>query len=82
MDQQQKTTSLAEELQRAIAASGMSLNQIGKASGVSQAQLSRFMRGARTLTLPAADRLCGFFNLRLTRVPRSDVEGSEEGGAS
>ena len=81
MNQPQKSTSLAEELQRAIAESGISLNQIGKASGVSQAQLSRFMRGTRTLTLPAADRLCGFFNLRLTRVPRPDAEGSEKGGA-
>lgn len=71
---------LSEGLQRAIAASGMSLNQIGKAAGVSQAQLSRFVRGDRTLTLPVADRLCGLFGLALTRAAGADAGSVLRGG--
>jgi transcriptional regulator with XRE-family HTH domain len=79
-----QTTSLTAELRKAIAESGMSLNQLGKASGVSQAQLSRFVRGSRTLTLPVADRLCGLLGLALTRTGRraGAVTESEEGGES
>lgn len=43
----------------------MSLNQLAKATGVYQAQLSRFMRAERTLTLKAAAKLCDYLGLSL-----------------
>jgi transcriptional regulator with XRE-family HTH domain len=65
---------IVNELQQAIKESGLSLNQLGKQAGVSQAQLSRFVRGERTLTLPAAAKLCVFFGLRLAKTGTSDAE--------
>lgn len=44
----------------------MSLSQLAEASGVHKAQLSRFLRAERTLTLTAAARLCTCLGLRLT----------------
>jgi plasmid maintenance system antidote protein VapI len=57
---------LADQLRRAVANCGMSLNRLAKETGVHAAQLSRFLRAERTLTLPAAARLCAFLGLRLT----------------
>jgi transcriptional regulator with XRE-family HTH domain len=56
---------LVETLKDAIRESGQSLNQISKATGVGSNQLSRFMRGERTLTLPVAEKLCDALGLRL-----------------
>ena len=61
---------LAADLQRFILESGMSLNQLGQRTGVSQGQLSRFVRGNRTLTLPAVDKICRYFGLKLTLEPK------------
>jgi transcriptional regulator with XRE-family HTH domain len=68
MERQGDALPLVNELQRAIKESGLSLNQLGKQAGVSQAQLSRFVRGERTLTLPAAAKLCLFLGLRLAKT--------------
>jgi plasmid maintenance system antidote protein VapI len=57
---------LVDQVRQAIAGSGLSLNQLAKATGVHQAQLSRFMRGERTLTLTAAARLCTYLGLHLS----------------
>jgi transcriptional regulator with XRE-family HTH domain len=56
---------VVRQLQDAIRASGLSLQELGRRAGVSQGQLSRFLRGDRTLTLPAAARLCLYFRLGL-----------------
>ena len=61
-----KHASIERQLRQAIAKSGMSLNQLAKETGVHQAQLSRFMRSERTLTLSAAAKLCAFLGLQLT----------------
>lgn len=53
------------QIREAIRASGMSLGALARASGVSQPQLSRFQSGQRTLTLPAAARVCEALGLRL-----------------
>jgi transcriptional regulator with XRE-family HTH domain len=58
---------LVAQLQDAIRASGLSLNELGRRTGVSEGQLSRFLRGDRTLTLPAAAKVCLYFNLTLCR---------------
>jgi DNA-binding phage protein len=60
---------LSEQLREAIRASGQSLNQIGKASGVGSDQLSRFMRAERDLTLTTAGRLFETLGLRLVSEP-------------
>ncbi len=61
-----KPQDLAEQLRQAIKACGMTLSQLGKAAGVHKAQLSRFLRQERTLTLTAATKLCAFLQLTLT----------------
>jgi transcriptional regulator with XRE-family HTH domain len=56
---------LERQLREALGKTGLSLNEIGRRSGVSQPVLSRFMRGERTLTLPVASKLCQMLGLRL-----------------
>ncbi|MBI1913610.1 MAG: helix-turn-helix transcriptional regulator [Planctomycetes bacterium] len=74
MEKNEEVLPLVDELQQAIKQSGLSLNQLGKQAGVSQAQLSRFVRGERTLTLPAVAKLCVFLGLRLAKANRLDSE--------
>jgi hypothetical protein len=64
-------------LREAIQNSGRSLNQLSEASGVPRRQLSRFVRGKRTFTLPVVERVCRA--LHLTLMPERQQE--EEGGA-
>lgn len=65
MVQDKNASRLVEQLQQAIRDSKLSLNELGRRTGVSQGQLSRFLRGDRTLTLPAAARVCDYFGLEL-----------------
>jgi hypothetical protein len=56
------------------------LTQLGKESGVATPQLSRFMRGERTLTLPAAEKICRALHLHLTPdQPPGKATTKEEG---
>jgi transcriptional regulator with XRE-family HTH domain len=59
---------MTEQLRRAIRGSGLSLNQLGQRAGISHTVLSRFVRGVRTLTLPAVEALCGVLGLGLVPV--------------
>jgi len=68
---------LVEVLRDAIRNSGQSLNQISKTTGVGSNQLSRFMRGERTLTLPVAEKLCDTLGLQLSKVRRQRAEPAE-----
>jgi len=70
---------LVAQLRQAIRESGLSLNEIGRRTGVSEGQLSRFLRGDRTLTLPAAARVCVCFGLELCRRDHPDRKGAERG---
>jgi hypothetical protein len=56
---------MIRELQQAIQKSGLSLTEIRHQSGVSQAQLSRFIRGQRGLSFLAAAKVCEALGLRL-----------------
>jgi plasmid maintenance system antidote protein VapI len=56
---------LEDQLRSALRGCGMSLNQLAAATGVHKAQLSRFLRQERTLTLIAAAKLCAHLGLRL-----------------
>lgn len=57
---------LSGRLRQAIRASGQSLGQLAEATGVHKAQLSRFLRGERSLRLDAAEKMCDHLGLRLT----------------
>src|SRR5262245_39063489 len=57
---------LAEQLRQAVRACGLSLNQLARETGLHQAQLSRFLRGERSMRLEAAEKLCEYLGLRLT----------------
>jgi transcriptional regulator with XRE-family HTH domain len=65
---------LVLQLQDAIRASGLSLHELGRRTGVSEGQLSRFLRGDRTMTLPAAAKVCRYFGLILCPGKHSDPE--------
>src|SRR5262249_18586366 len=67
-----------EYLQNVIRGSGLSLNELGRRTGVSEGQLSRFLRGDRTLTLPAAARVCLYFGLEL-RPQEEPFSGGRKG---
>ena len=69
-----KPQDLAEQLRQAIKACGMTLSQLGKAAGVHKAQLSRFLRQERTLTLTAATKLCAYLRLTLTALAHQEKE--------
>jgi hypothetical protein len=45
------------------------------AAGVDSAQLSRFMRGKRTLTLPIAEKVCEVLQLDLVRRGEAPAKG-------
>jgi transcriptional regulator with XRE-family HTH domain len=56
---------LEGQLRKAITASGVSLSKLAQATGVHKAQLSRFLRAERTMTLKAAAKVCAHLGLRL-----------------
>jgi ribosome-binding protein aMBF1 (putative translation factor) len=62
------TDDIQQQLRDAIAASGRSLNQLSQESGINDSQLSRFVRGKRTLTMETAAVLCRVLGLRLVPV--------------
>jgi transcriptional regulator with XRE-family HTH domain len=65
---------LIEQLRQAVRESGLSLNEIARRSGVDQGQLSRFMRGERTIEMPTAARMCAALGLRLTKNKLAEAE--------
>jgi transcriptional regulator with XRE-family HTH domain len=65
-----KRETLSGALRRFLAARPESLAEIGRASGVNQAALSRFLRGERGLTTASLDRLCAYLGLELHK-PRA-----------
>jgi transcriptional regulator with XRE-family HTH domain len=65
MTDESQPPGLVAQLRDVIRASGLSLNELGRRTGVSEGQLSRFLRGDRTLTLPAAARVCQYLGMEL-----------------
>jgi len=51
-----------------ISGCGLTMREIQEASGVDSGQLSRFMRGERTLTLKTAGRLAECFGFTIKKV--------------
>jgi len=62
-----KARLFSERLRRFIVERGESLAQIGRATGISHAALSRFLRGKRGLSTRTLDRLCEYLGLELRR---------------
>jgi plasmid maintenance system antidote protein VapI len=58
---------IEQKLRDAIIKSKMSRYRISQLSGVSEAQLSLFVNGKRTLTLPAAAKLAKVLGLELIK---------------
>ncbi len=67
---------LIRQLREVIRNSGQSLNQLARASGIGPDQLSRFLRGERTLTLPAVAKVCDALGLELTRRTPAEATGA------
>ena len=65
---------LTSVLRDAIQASGISLAELSRQTGISTPQLSRFVRGERTLTLPLVEKLMAYFGLKVT-----DASGKAKG---
>ena len=56
---------VSEKLKRAIRESGWTRYMLSQACGVTQASLSRFMSGQRSLSLDAVDKLARVLDLQL-----------------
>ena len=54
-----------EALRDAIVESGYNQNQLSKLSGVNRAQINRFVKGERTLTLESAGKIAEALGLEL-----------------
>lgn len=67
---QEEAPSVIVQLRDEIRDSGQSLNELGRASGVSAGQLSRFLRGERNLTSEAIDKICRALRLELRKLTR------------
>ena len=52
-------------IRQAIEDSGLTLLELGKRAGVHHSALGRFLSGERTLTLPAAAKVCEALGLKL-----------------
>ncbi|MBK6939751.1 MAG: helix-turn-helix transcriptional regulator [Planctomycetes bacterium] len=66
---------LSATLRRAIIRSGLSGYRLAQECGVSQGQLSRFLRAERTLSLDAVDRLAAYLKLELAPRKRATRKG-------
>ena len=60
---------LVAAIKLAIAGCGLSLTKLAAESGVSRSQLSRFMKGERTLTLESAAKLFTYFGMAIHSGP-------------
>ncbi len=70
MSKAKRATTVTEQLRQAIEASGQSRYAIWKATGIDQAQLSRFMGGECGLSMETLDALCEHLGLELKRKGR------------
>jgi transcriptional regulator with XRE-family HTH domain len=80
MKKNEKEPALVDQSRQAVRDSGLSLNELARRTKVSQPQLSRFMRDERTLTLPAAARLCEVLGLTLVKGASSSEADRQPGG--
>ncbi len=67
MDVAKQPTRISEQLRQAILAAGVSRYRIAQETGVTEAALSRFVRGERGLDLSSVDKLAAYLNLNLCK---------------
>lgn len=79
MASKKKVPNVVDQLREAIVNSGQSLGEISRASGIGTDRISRFVRGERTLTLPAAARVCEVLHLELVPTPTPEEPPVEKG---
>ncbi len=70
----QSMTTISKALADAIRRSGLSLRAIELQTGVARAQVSRFVNGERSLTLPAVDALAKLLGLELVQTSTPDAQ--------
>jgi transcriptional regulator with XRE-family HTH domain len=63
------------QIQQAVRDSGLTLGELGRTTGVSAGQLSRFLRGERMLSLPATAKLCEALRLHLVQEKAAPTIG-------
>jgi DNA-binding phage protein len=63
----EKAMVASDVVRQAIEASGLSLAELARQAGINHGQLSRFMRGERSLTLATLDPLAKILRLRMVR---------------
>lgn len=61
---------LTQTIRKAIQTSGLSLNGLGDKADVDPGQISRFMRGERSMTLTTVEALLDALNLQVRLVRR------------
>ena len=72
-----KEKTLTDELRKAMRECGLTQYRIARESGLTEAALSRFRRGIRSLSLLSAERLAASLGLRLTAErPRASKLGT------
>ncbi|MDF2554106.1 MAG: putative transcriptional regulator [Microbacterium sp.] len=59
---------IADALDRAYLESGMTQGQVGQASGISQSQVSKYLRGVRVPDVDSLDALCTALSLNVDVV--------------
>ena len=69
MSKSKPQPTLTDVLQAAIKRSGLTYYRIGKATGIDESNLGRFVRGELSVRLDKADRLAAYFGLRLVQDP-------------
>lgn len=65
---------LAEDLKKAIADSGLTHYAIAKAAGVNVGGIDRFMRGERDMRIETASKICEVLGYGLAKLDRSGSE--------
>lgn len=73
MSDAEQHSTISDQLRKVIEESGISLNKLGKETGIDHSRLSRFMRGERGLTTHALDRLSEALGFRLVQSATEDI---------
>lgn len=71
-------TQLHQELRARLLATGKSQSEIGKATGLAQSTVGRFLSGKNDISLSNYVRLCAFCDEGNTREPLSTIEQGEK----
>jgi transcriptional regulator with XRE-family HTH domain len=85
MAKQGQEPTMVRDIKQAIQDSGLTLLELANRSGVHHSAIGRFLSGERTLTLPAAAKVCEALGLKLVRpkgqapAPRHDADRPRRG---